>query len=230
MIAPYTLILHGVMAALCLGSLVYLFYKKSDTNNKTFNGYFLFFLFFFLYNILLVAVAIFFRVSGDWVSWMYVAALISLAIAARSAYGVALTLLDIGESLKSTLSFFYIFGAIAVALGHLLFIKAPTLSADGNWIFWYGNNAVSYSYIFIMFVGGWTFAFAIIRGIASLRSGFQKMRAIFLSLGAFILPFAAFYYFVATKLSDIYLAFLFSILSLTFLLIGNLIGLFRREA
>ncbi len=229
MIAPYTLVLHGVMAILCLISLAYLFYKKSDANSRTVAYYFSWFLFFFLYNIFLVLPLILFRELDFRASSAYALALVFLAVAAWSAMKVGLNIFGLSENSKRIISFLYIFGAVMSAAAHFYASKTPSLSWDGKWVFWYGGGFASYAYIFFMFAAGWIFAASIMRGFSSLRSYLTKIRASLLFSGAFILPFAAFYYFRATELAHIYLAFLFSIIGLTSFMAGNLIGFFKKE-
>ncbi|KKU58241.1 MAG: hypothetical protein UX81_C0024G0001 [Parcubacteria group bacterium GW2011_GWA2_47_12] len=210
MIAPYTLALHGVMAILSLISLVHLFYKKFDTNSKTFDAYVNWFLFFFLYNLFLVFPLIFFRELDFSASLIYVLALICLAIAAWNAFKVSLNIFGLNENSKKVVLFLYIFGAMLSAVAHLYASKVPELSPDGKWVFWYDSNLVSSAYVFIMFVAGFAFAASMIHGFLTIRSNLLKTKSILIFLGSFSLPFAVFYYFMATEIAHIYMAFLFS--------------------
>lgn len=229
MIAPYTLVLHGVMAILCLASLVYLFYKKSDTTSDVLKDYFNWFLFFFLYNISLVLPLLIFNELNDAARFFYAAALEFLGIAAFYAFKVAIKLLIKNQYLNNFLSFIIIAGVTAAAGLHIIFRQIPQILPGGHWIIWYQNMYVSYFYIFFMFVAGWTFALSMLKGYLSLSSTILRVKSLFLCAGSFFLPFAAFFYFGAKNISHIYFAFIFSILGLIFLLTGNLLGLYHSR-
>ncbi|MDO8523444.1 MAG: hypothetical protein Q7S12_04170 [bacterium] len=228
MVYSYTASLHGAMAILCLASLIYLFYKKSDSNAEIYKNYFNWFLFFFLYNLALVLPLVMFYELKRESSFFYAAALFFLGLGAWNAFRVGLSLLVQDESRRKIFSIFYVSGVIAAVALHFIFSEVPKGSPDGKWVFWYGNAYVSYIYILFMMTAAWTFTASLLKGYSSLGKVYLKARTLLLMFGGFILSFAAFYYFGATELIHIYLAFLFSILGLMFFLIGNLVGLFKK--
>ncbi|MBI2023477.1 hypothetical protein HYT01_02875 [Candidatus Giovannonibacteria bacterium] len=228
MIAPYTLALHGVMAGLCLGSLIYLFYKKKDSNSKIYKNYFNWFLLFFLYNAALITPLLVFKEVFAASAYFYLLALLFLGIACWNAFKVGVSLLLHDKRLEKFWSGAYIIGIIGSVFLQFLFFEIPLIAPGGKWIFWYSNN-IAYFYIFFMFVAGWTFAAAFIVGFKNLGSLQLKIKALALFGAGAVLPFAAFYYFRAVRIEHVYLAFFFSILGLVFFLAGNLVGLFKRR-
>lgn len=231
MIYPYTALLHGVMAVLCLLSLIYLFYRKRDANSEGIQSYFNWFLFFFLYNISLVLPLLIFDRLTPATGFFYDLALLFLAFGAWYAFRVALSLLFGDGGRQNLLSSLFVVGVLLAVSLHFIFTEVPRGSLDGKWVFWYSGRSVTNFYVLFMFLAGWTFAAAFFKGIFYAEAVLLKLRSLCFALAGAILPIAAFYYFGAEKISNIYLAFLFSILGLLFLAFGNIaVGLFRKSA
>lgn len=229
MIYPYTAALHTVMAALCLASLVYLFYRKQDAQSPTLKAYFNWFLFFFIYNLLLIAPLVIYDELNFKTGLFYNLAIVSLALGMWQAMHAALHLVVTDAARRRFLSFLYLSGILLAAALHFVFPQLPQGSPERDWIFWYPGQKIALFYTLFAFVAGWTFGYSNLRGFRYLTSGFLKVRALFFAFAGFIMPFAAFYYFGATRVSHIVLAFIISILGLICFIAGNIIiGLLRK--
>ncbi len=230
MIYPHTVLLHGLMALLSLGSLLYLFYKKKSLKAYTVKLYFNWFFFFSLYNIALVLPLLFINELNWFAAITYVTALLFAGIAAWQAFVLGLMLLGAAETIRFWLSRLYIIGVIAGVLLHFVFFEVPHGTPDGNLVLWYWNPAIALFYTFFMFTAGWTFALAFFRSIFSLPATLLKMRAIFFSLSAFLLPLAALFYFVVPDVTYRYLSFvLVGIAMLSFIMGNVIIGFFIQS-
>ncbi len=225
MIYLYTAFLHGLMAILILLSLIYLFYRKKEVEMSVVvvDNYFNWFFFYFFYNVFLVLPLVFFDRLNLFVGYSYYFALIFQAIAAWYAFKAGVGLMSVKKSTADILSFLYITGVMVAVLLHFLYPEVPAGTTDQNWVLWYSNQPRSLLYTFFMFVAGWTFALANLKGFNSISLVSLKIRACFFMLAAFTLPFAAFYYFGARNVNDIYLAFVFAVLGLLFFAVGNVI-------
>jgi hypothetical protein len=229
MIYPYAAALHGIMALLCLASLAYLHFRRQESvANAGVEAYYNWFFLYFLYNFLLVLPLFLFDELNKFTAIFYASALVFLGIAAWQAFRSSLHFsANPHAKLLSTL---YIIGVTIASLLHFAFFEIPVGSPDGNWVFWYSNQPLSLFFTFFMFVAGWHFSWQFLKGMARLE-GLIKLRSIFLALGSFTLPFAAFYYFGAESLMHIYLAFAAAISGLVFLAIGNVIlGILHKKS
>lgn len=228
MIAPYTFAMHGLMAILCLGSMLYLFTKKSGAGSDVVENYFNWFLFFFLYNIALAAPLLIFQEISAIFAYIYLLALLFLGVAGWNAFWVAMALLLKNAQFEKVLSRIYIAGIIVSVFLQFLFFEFPRLTPGGKWILWY-SGPVAYFYIFFMFAAGWTFAGSFIKDLGTVASQILKIRGIILATGAFVLPLAAASYFRAPNINYIYFAFGASIAGLFLLLSGNIMGFFSKK-
>jgi len=222
-IYSYAAILHGVMAGLCLVSSAYLYGRKE--NHPAAKNYFNWFFLYTFFNLSLVLPLIVFDELNIYTGYFYAIALFFLGLAAWQAFKTALNF--IGGFPKKYASIIYLIGVMAVTALHFIYPEIPMGSADGKWVFWYPRSWISLLYVAFMFVAGWTFFASFLRGMRGI-SPVLKLRALLFSSGAFLLPLAAYYYFGAAKISDIYLAFIFAIGGLFLFAAGNMIGLFKK--
>ncbi len=223
MIYPYTIILHGVMAGLCLFSAGYLLNRNDPSGDSAISFYRNWFLIYFFFNVSLVFPLIFSDDLGWNVAIGYGVALFFLAIAAWQAFKLPLRFFAKDPLKFKLVSGLFILGVLVAAFLNFIFLELPQGTPDGKWVLWSSNIYVISFFNFFMFVAGWSFALLFLTGIRLARHWVQKWRSIFLSLGAFVLPIAAFYYFGAKSFTDVYLAFIFAISGLMFFAIGNII-------
>ncbi|MBI2610009.1 hypothetical protein HYW53_02425 [Candidatus Giovannonibacteria bacterium] len=230
MIYPYTVALHGVMALLSLLSSIYLFYRKRDTDNESIGAFFYWFLYYFIYNFILALSIIIAGELNELVGISYAIALVFQGFAAWNAFNVALNLAGFNFFIRKSFSWLYLLGMLIASMLHLIYFEIPIGTSDAKWVLWYSNQPRSLFFTFFMFVAGWTFALVHFKALFLLHSAALKMRAFFFALAAFILPFAAWFYFGAQDVNDIFFAFLFAILGLVFLAVGNVvIGVLKGE-
>ena len=222
MIYPYTATLHGVMAILCLASLTHLFRRKKYAASETVRAWFNWFLLFFLYNLILAVPLVILEKLDLRSGIFYNVALAFLALAVWQAFNIAIQIGITDEKRRKAFSFLFIAGASLAVLLHFAFPEIPTGTPNGKWVLWYSSQPISLSYTFFMFVAGWTFAWVHFKGMTYLSSPLLRLRSLAFALGAFVLPFSAFYYFGAQKLQHIYLGFSFSIIGLIFFALGNM--------
>src|SRR3989344_1184445 len=143
MIYPYTAILHVVLAALCFISFFYLIYFKKDLDKATMRAYFNWFLYFFLYNTILMLPLLIFSELSLLVGRFFNVAMIFLGLAAWQAFNMSLNLLITNELKRKLFSFFYLIGiSIAVVL-YFIYAEIPKGSDDGNWVLWYSGEFIS---------------------------------------------------------------------------------------
>jgi len=229
MIYPHTVLLHSLMAILSAISLLYLFFKKESLKKHTIKLYFNWFLFFFLYNVFLVLPLLIFNELNIFTGVAYVLALLFLSLGGLQGFMLGLSFWDVDHTISRRLSLFYLIGAIFAVLLHVVFFEVPHGSLDGNLVLWYMNQPVSLFYALVVSVASWMVACALLKNIFSLLHFLLKIRLIFLSLSTLILPFAALFYFGATDVMPVYIAFLIVGISLSFFIMGNIgIGVLRK--
>lgn len=218
------------MAALCLVSSIYLFYKRKDSQNKAINDYFAYFILFFLYNAFLVFPLIAFDELNIYGGFFYAAAMSSLCIMIWHGFRLSLTLLGLKDFSRRFLSSLYFLGATIVIVLHFVFIEVPVGSENGKWVFWHTNQSLARSYDILVIIVLSVFIYAMMKGFFVVDSGWLKLRSILLALAGILTASSAFYYFGATKIEHIYLAFVCAISGLLLFAFGNiLIGIFNKN-
>lgn len=228
MIYPYTLFLHLIMAFLCAGSLIYLIYNKKNFSVSSLFYYSTWFLFYFLYNVILVLPLLLFKDLNYWSGIFYNFALVSLAFAVWFIFKMALNFLVLDRKKSSNISKLFIIIILLVTSLYFIFPEIPRGSEDGKWVFWYSNRLIAFLYSSFAFIAGWILGFSFLKEFRQISEISLRIRSSILSFISFILPFAAFFYFTAQTKIHLYLAFLISILCLTFLLIANFITKFFK--
>ncbi|MBU1014831.1 hypothetical protein KKI17_00090 [Patescibacteria group bacterium] len=218
---PYTFIFHLAVGLLSGVSTLYLLSKKKSSPIPTVQSYFNWFLFFALYNFTLVLSVLLFAESPFALGIGYIIALFFLGLGAWQAFLLNLYFICVKEPVRNLLSLFYLGGIIFTLLLHGMFFGLPTATADGNWIFWYPNQMISFLYIIFMFAAGWSVTIVMGRYAPSLPQGPLKTRSILFSLASFLFPFAALLYFAATNVVHLYISCSLVVLSLVLLVIGN---------
>jgi len=220
---PYTLFLHSLLIILSLVSLLYLYlYRGNFPKLSPLKGYFLWFAFFILYNVAHIFAALLLQKFPIWSGIGYILALFFAAIATWHAFRVGLYFFGVTGKKYATLSWLYIIGVMSALSLHILFFEIPQ-PANENWIFWYSNRPIAFTYIFFMFVTGWTFAFGIMKSLSTLPGVILKLRALFLAFPALILPLAAYFYFAPTSVRDIKFAMAINIFALLSFILGNVV-------
>lgn len=222
MIYPYTAALQITLAALSFVSVIYLWGRKKDHRaDFLLDSYFNWFLFFFLYNILLILPLVIFDELNVATGIFFASAMIFLGLATWHAVRFILSFIIVAESRRRFFATLYLIGVLMAALLFFVFPEVPTGSPDRNWVFWYGNRTVALIYSAFMFIAGWTFAFGNLRSISALNSAILRSRALFYALAGFTLPFAAFFYFGVKEVRDLQIASAISIVGLTLFVLGN---------
>lgn len=227
MIYQNTAILHSVMATLCLFSAGYLAVRGGVRENESVEAYFKWFSGFFLYNIFLITPLLIFEELNTYTAYFYLLALLALGYAAWNAFRISIRFLA-GEYSRSLLNLFFIFGTGIGVLLHAANFRVPTGSPDGNWVFWYSGEPAALVYVLFMFVAGWSFALLHLINYTKMESVFLRTRSLLFALGGFTLPFAAYFYFMASTMNYIYFAFFFSIFGLTVFATANAMSVFKK--
>lgn len=229
---PYsaTLAFHLLQGLLGFLSVLYLFSQREKFHISPLKKYFTWFVFFVLYNVVLIIFTFVYDAVPVLSAVGYQIALVFLAIAAWQAFLTALEFLNMSDRTRRMLAILYITGAFLAVGIHFTFFEVPH-ALNANWLLWYPNQIVAIPYILFMFLAGWTFSFALARALFSASHIFLRTRALFMSISGFVLPFAALFYFAASKLSHIYMSFGIVIFAMALFVLGNIgVGmLWKRE-
>ncbi len=221
--------IHAFLAILSFASVAYLFFRRGNFRIGTVQKYFVWFLLFFLYNLVLAIVTILSSSSSFFAAVGYRIALLLLALGAWQAYEMGLIFLSVPERIRTILSKSYLWGILSVIGLHVIFFEVPQIVSE-NWIFWYSNRPISLLYTLFMFLAGWTVAFAIGKNAFLLNQKLLQIRSILLAFAAFLLPIAAFLYFGANKIAHLEFSLWLVGVALVLFLLGNTgVGLFRRR-
>lgn len=228
---PYlgTVGFHLLQGLLALLSVFYLLAQREKFQVPALKKYFTWFTFFTFYNIAFI-ISTFLHDASDILSAVgYQIGLLLLAIGAWQAFLVALEFLNISHRIRKTLATLYITGAFFAVGLHLAFFEVPQ-ALNVDWLLWYPNQIVAVPYVLFMFLAGWTFSFSLARVLFSASHIYLKTRALFMSISGFILPFAALFYFAASKLSHIYTSFGVVIVGMIFFVLANIgVGILRKR-
>lgn len=220
---------HFLQGFLAFLSVFYLLAQRENFQVTALRRYFTWFTFFIFYNIALIISTFVYDSSVILSAVGYYIGLLLLAIGAWQAFLVAMGFLTLSHRTKKTLAILYIAGAFLAVGLHLAFFEVPqTLNA--YWILWYPNQVVAIPYILFMFLAGWTFSFSLARALFLPSPMYLKARALFMSISGFILPFAALFYFAASKLSHVYASFGVVAVGMIFFALANIgVGMLRKR-